>query len=90
MIGKGRESTRGDNFSIFCFSFLPAWEDLKMELLGWSSAWVWELCSNNAKMDKVMAGGSEGLLDWEGRAVCAQRTVAFGDLQSCANLDALS
>lgn len=51
---------------------------------------MWEFCSNNTKMDKVMAGGSEGLLDWEGRAVCAQRTVAFGDLQSCANLDALS
>lgn len=58
-----------------------------MELLGWSSAWVWELCSNSlgrAKRDKVMAGGSEGLLDWEGRAVCALRPVVFlGSAELC-------
>lgn len=59
-----------------------------MELLGWSSAWVWELCSNSlgrAKRDKVVAlGGSEGLLDWEGRAVCALRPVVFlGSAELC-------
>lgn len=58
-----------------------------MELLDWSSAWVWELCSNSlgsTKKDKVMAGGSEGLLDWEGRAVCALRPVVFlGSAELC-------
>lgn len=36
-----------------------------------------------------MTGGSEGPLGWQGRAVCAHRTVVFRDLSSCANLDVL-
>lgn len=63
-----------------------------LELLGWSSAGVWELCNNSLAAPKGTKGWQEGVRDsWAGReGLCVPRKlVVFGDLWNCANLGVL-